>query len=1274
MPNIQIETRSTKSQIRLSMIYIKLAQINLRKSPTATQTVMSELIKRKVDIVLVTEPAFKNNKIQGLPTGSTPLFHNSSKCRAAIIILNNKVNILNLPQFSDQDMVTCIITPNHPIQPIDSPLPSTQNTSSNTPTRQATRSSFIISSVYMAEMANKTTHKDIDTDLDKLQNLLNHFNGKDIFIGTDSNAHIANKGSQETNNRGYKLDNFITLNNLNIANNNYQTPTFFRQFKDSNNQLTTIQSYIDFTITNSKVTNWNITDKELFTDHRLITFEIETTNSQTEQQPQNTTTRLFNTQQADWNLFKEEINNRIAELAPLLENTTSKSRLLEILDFFTKELNIVIHNTIPNRNLKTQFAKIIWWDGECRAAKTKLNRSTRRLHNTKDLACREYWLIQSKQDKRDYKILINLKKLSAWRKFLNETDINNVYDLIKITRRDKRTPFSAVEDEDGDLISDLDELANYALNNLYGPPQTTNQYVEQPNSVCDNSSPISTTASTDHQESFDETTLDELKFIINRMKENKCPGYDGLDAKIIKHLFNSIPTFILKLYNKCLELRVFPDSWKLGVLILVPKPGKDTSNIINWRPITLLSLLAKVLDRLIANRLNTFLYKHNLMSNCQFGFIAQRSTINALDQLCHNIRSTHLLEKQGILISLDIKGAFDNVDINSIIRNLKNKSVPKYLQEIIADFLSNRSIQFTLNNKTHTREIRKGVPQGAILSPTLWNIVMDELLTDLEQSELGFQIAFADDLNLLLSDNDAMILEYKANTVIKKATDWGNRNGLKFNTTKTQIMKININNDYAFNIQMYDESLIFQSTVKCLGIIIDDRLRFKIFIDNLINSTKNGFAWFNMIVKNTFGLNPHLTRLVYKVYVEPKLTYACQIWYKYSNVKSQLLNSLTKLQRQFLIKITKSYRTTSYKKLYLLSNTRPIDLTINQLSRAFELKNSTTTTTPSGELIQIKRPINWYNKIKLNENNKINLIDDNLEYLNFISNKNNLLIYTKGTKSLTRVGCGVLMIKDNNQIYEKSYRIADCCTSFSAELNAIEEALFTLTTYQLNLIYENIVIICNSTSAIFSIIKHNNLDDQVFNILSSAKILTNNVNRKIYIKWVRQNQDNNFTKIQKLTNDCLIDDEVYNKMSTSTLLNLSNQANRTTWLNRIDLFNLDITKLYIPEKFSLNSNKFIDLVSYYTMPFLTGHGPIGEYLKRFHIIDSDICLNCNLQVQENVQHLLFDCSKFSNIRSRLLAQHNIINPTDLKKIYNNEQIICDFKRYCETVIKNKVKL
>ena len=267
-----------------------------------------------------------------------------------------------------------------------------------------------------------------------------------------------------------------------------------------------------------------------------------------------------------------------------------------------------------------------------------------------------------------------------------------------------------------------------------------------------------------------------------------------------------------------------------------------------------------------------------------------------------------------------------------------------------------------------------------------------------------------------------------------------------------------------------------------------------------------------------------------------------------------------------------------------------------------------------------------------------------------------------------------MIIKDNNQVYEKSYRIADCCTSFSAELNGIEEALFTLTTYQLNLNYENVIIISNSISAISSIVKHNNLDDQVFNILKSAKILTNNGSRKIYIKWVRQNQDNNFTKIQKLTNNCLIADEVYNKMSTSTLINLSKQANRATWFNRMDFFNLDITKLYIPVKFSLNNNNFINLVIYYTMPFLTGHGPIGEYLKRFHLIESDVCLNCDLQVQENVQHLLFVCTRFSDVRSRLLTHHNIINNIDLKKIYNNEPIISDFKKYCETAIKNKVKL
>lgn len=89
------------------------------------------------------------------------------------------------------------------------------------------------------------------------------------------------------------------------------------------------------------------------------------------------------------------------------------------------------------------------------------------------------------------------------------------------------------------------------------------------------------------------------------------------------------------------------------------------------------------------------------------------------------------------------------------------------------------------------------------------------------------------------------------------------------------------------------------------------------------------------------------------------------------------------------------------------------------------------------------------------------------------------------------------------------------------------------------------------------------------------------------------------------------------------------------------------------------------------MPFLTGHGPLGHYLERFKLTNSNICLNCNLQKAEDVLHLLFECPKFNESRSKYLTKNNINSQIDLKNILNSDKLTCDFKRFCEYIIKNK---
>lgn len=197
----------------------------------------------------------------------------------------------------------------------------------------------------------------------------------------------------------------------------------------------------------------------------------------------------------------------------------------------------------------------------------------------------------------------------------------------------------------------------------------------------------------------------------------------------------------------------------------------------------------------------------------------------------------------------------------------------------------------------------------------------------------------------------------------------------------------------------------------------------------------------------------------------------------------------------------------------------PIDLKIDILFKSYQIKHLNQFTLPDEQENQIKKPVKWYNKIYIE---KMLTINKEEEYKEFISNSNNLIIYSKGSKFLNNVYGGFILIKNNQKVYEKVYKLSSFCSSFTAELSVIEESLRILTTYHLRIKFENLLIVTKNSSAIEAIINYKKYDDQITSIHSLIKILSS----KIFF---------NLTK--------LIDQNILK--SISSLIKLSRNSNDT---------------------------------------------------------------------------------------------------------------------------------
>ena len=183
------------------------------------------------------------------------------------------------------------------------------------------------------------------------------------------------------------------------------------------------------------------------------------------------------------------------------------------------------------------------------------------------------------------------------------------------------------------------------------------------------------------------------------------------------------------------------------------------------------------------------MHSNNMLNNNQYGFTPQRGTVDAAMVAKNFIEETLRLEQCTVVVSLDVKGAFDAAWWSSILKHLKEFECPANLYRLSASYFSNRRAKLTINNYTIEKEVQKGCPQGSCCGPGYWNIMYNSLL-NLNFSSRTKVIAFADDLIVLTRGASTIEAENYANQDLKKIERWDTDNKMEFNDKKSQILFI----------------------------------------------------------------------------------------------------------------------------------------------------------------------------------------------------------------------------------------------------------------------------------------------------------------------------------------------------------------------------------------------------------------------------------------------------------------------------------------------------
>ena len=368
---------------------------------------------------------------------------------------------------------------------------------------------------------------------------------------------------------------------------------------------------------------------------------------------------------------------------------------------------------------------------------------------------------------------------------------------------------------------------------------------------------------------------EEVIGIINAL-ENKTSGPTSIPIKMLKMIPDLIIIPLCRIINMSFITGVFPEILKIVKVIPVHKGG-STQDMNNFRPISLLSIFDKIMEKLLHKRLYDFLEKNNILFKNQFGFRKNNSTIFALLQITEKIRESIDKGKYGCGIFIDLRKALDTVNHQILLQKLDHYGIRGSALSWFESYFDNRRQYVYFNGESSDlKSISCGVPQGSVLGPLLFLLYINDLPNI---SSLFDFYLFADDTNLYYEDVSFLIsLEQKINKELKKLNLWLNVNRLSLNIAKPNFVIFHSYNKPLkgrVTIVIKKKAIAEKSAIKYLGVTIDSTLSWN---DHILNISKKISRAIGVMFKIRPFVNTAILKNLYYALIYSHLVYAIQIW------------------------------------------------------------------------------------------------------------------------------------------------------------------------------------------------------------------------------------------------------------------------------------------------------------------------------------------------------------------------------------------------------------
>ena len=703
-------------------------------------------------------------------------------------------------------------------------------------------------------------------DLQKLQHL-----GRKILIAGDLNSKHRFWNSRKQNRNGLRL--YDSLHHIDFAIIAPTSPTHYPKNGGTPDVLDVVL------YKNVRIMTDVLTDNVLNSDHLPIIFEIDSqlfTSNTTD-----FTEKLYN-----WDIYKKSLHSVIQIPRHLSSKEEIDNAILIITDqikLASKCSSFILPLPVKCKDDLNLHYMILLKNYVRRKYQSTKHPSFKRLLNKFKVCIHKRILRQ---------------KLQKWNTYLHENDrpqqkFWNVVKKLKNPHQKMNVPLK----EKGRYLCNPQDKANSFANcmELQFQPNIPNYSIDFIQRI--NNFKV--------QEDFNIklpttflTTPKEISTIISKLPLRRATGADGITNAELKHLPRKAIVAICKIINRSFQLHYFPESWKKAIVIMLRKPGLDDTIPTSYRPISLLSNLSKIWERVLLKRLSQFTEEHNILPDEQFGFRVGLGTELQLLRVTDYLTSNAAAKNTTLGLFLDAAKAYDKIWHQGLIFKMTVFKFPSYIIETVRSFLTLRTFQIKVEGKlSMVKPILAGVPQGAVLSPLLFNIYV----ADIPKINNALLSLFADDVAIFSCNKNPRYAFCQLQRYADLIAKWTNKWRIEINTKKSAFVPFTWKRTSNLPSLLYNNNPIeLKSQVKYLGIIFDKKLLFEKHVEDLcLKMLRKYIILYPLLKSVVFSVKTKL--LIYKMIIRSSVDYAGGVWQhaakthkrKLQVIQNKILRTLT---------------------------------------------------------------------------------------------------------------------------------------------------------------------------------------------------------------------------------------------------------------------------------------------------------------------------------------------------------------------------------------------